>query len=94
MVRIWADLQDSYYQARAHGDLPEMRLQIAAQCAACWWKWAREKEKWPPFQRLADHSMPQHGDNEVIHGMIQHQLVNFNKVLSEKSLGGLNCDLS
>jgi hypothetical protein len=34
MVTIWTDLQDSYSQARAHGDSPEMRLHIAAQCAA------------------------------------------------------------
>jgi hypothetical protein len=37
MVTIWTDLQDSYSQARAHGYSPELRVQIAAQCAARWW---------------------------------------------------------
>jgi hypothetical protein len=45
MVTIWTDLQGVYYQARAHGDSPEIRLQIAAQCAARLWKWVREKGK-------------------------------------------------
>jgi hypothetical protein len=50
VVTIWTDLQDSYSQARAQGYSPELRVQIAAQCAPRWWTWARDKGKQRPFR--------------------------------------------
>jgi hypothetical protein len=47
-LAVWADLRTSYKREGPEAD----RLQVAAQCAARWWVWAKEKghaRPFPPF---------------------------------------------